>query len=282
MILASLWPGRNGHALIEDLGFLRHEPEEEYRAKSRDYLDGEQLSDFREDAFLFHKRQRGLIPPQTQHDEKVDRAALVRILHGQDYYQAQYVIGGPISPHTGQPYSQYSMEYQQWAAQQSKQVLTAEQADLIEHIDFGFRAHDAARQLLSDGVAQGILRRRYCGILCQARIDWLNPKQGIVAVVPCDRLSSVESQVRYLGPAHDFALWQALLAQVTGSWLPVHLIAVEKRLPHRCGVWAVSERLLRRARKDNEKALASLLKCRQLDRWPTGYERVRTLAPIGI
>ena len=41
MILTSLWPSRNGHKLIEDLGFLAHEPEEEYRAKSHEYLDGE-------------------------------------------------------------------------------------------------------------------------------------------------------------------------------------------------------------------------------------------------
>jgi len=38
--------------------------------------------------------------------------------------------------------------------------------------------------------------------------------------------------------------------------------------------------LLRRAQKDNEKAIVQLLKCRCLNRWPTGYERIRKLKPI--
>ena len=32
----------------------------------------------------------------------------------------------------------------------------------------------------------------------------------------------------------------------------------------------------------NEKALASLSECRRFNRWPTGYEGIRKLAPIGI
>ena len=89
MIMTSLWPSKNGRRLIENLGFLVHELEEEYRAKSKDYLDSEQLGDFREDAFLFHKRQRGLVPPESYRDADVDRAAQICILLGRDYYQTQ-------------------------------------------------------------------------------------------------------------------------------------------------------------------------------------------------
>ena len=282
MILPSLWPSRNGHTLIEDLGFLVHEPEEEYRIKSEKYLDGEQLGDFRQDAFLFHKRQRGLVPPRRSRDAELDRAAQMRILHGQDYYQSQYAFAGPIDPRDGKPYSEYSTEYRQWTAQQSKPVLTAEQADLIEHIDFGYRAHDGAQELLSDGVAHGIVRSRHCGVPCQARLDWLNPKRGIVAVIACDRFTCLDSHLRYSGPVHELAFHRALLAQHVGRNVPVHIIAVEKEILHRCSVWVISERLLRRARKENEKALAQLQECRRLNRWPTGYEGVRKLAPIGI
>lgn len=282
MILGMLWPGRNGHAVVEDLGFLSHEPEEEYRSKSQDHLDSEQLGDFREDAFLFHKRQRGLVPPRPQYEDEVDRAAVVRILRGRDHYQTQYAFGGPVNPRTGEPYSKYSIEYQQWAAEQQKPVLAPEQADLIEHIDFGFRTHDVARGLLSEGVAHGVVRSRHCGVPCQARLDWLNPRRGIVAVVTCDRLAYVESQLRYNGPTHRLAFERAVLAEVIGKKTPVHLIAVEKRQPHRCGVWMLSERLLRHAAKENAKAIAQLMACHRLNRWPTGYEAVRTLAPIGF
>jgi hypothetical protein len=282
MLLPSLWPSRNGHRLIEDLSFLVHESEEAYRVKSRDYLDSEQLGDFREDAFLFHKRQRGLVPPERRRDANVDYAAQVRVLRGPEYYQNQYAFAGPIDPRDGNPFSEYSTEYRQWVAQQTKPVLTPEQADLIEHIAFGYRAHDGARELLSDGVAHGVVRSRYCGIPCQARIDWLNPKRGVVAVMTCDRFRWRDSHIRDNGLVHELAFHRALLAQVAGRRVPVQVIAFEKQMPHRCGVWTISERLLRGAQKDNEKALTQLQECRWLNRWPTGYERVRKLAPIGI
>ena len=282
MILGMLLSSRNGHTLIKDLSFLAQESEVEFRSKSQDYLDGEQLGDFREDAFLFHKRQRGLVPPRSLYDDEVDRAAAIRILRGRDHYQAQYAFGGPVDSRSGEPYSKYSVEYEQWAAAQQKPVLTIEQADVIEHIDFGVRAHDTAQELISHGVAYGVVRTRYCGVPCHARLDWLNPGRGIVAVMPCDGLSSIESHVRYNGPGHELAFHRALLAQVIGKNVPVHLMAVEKRLPHRCGVWRLSERLLRRKQKENEKAIAQLATCRRLDRWPTGYETVRRLAPIGF
>lgn len=282
MILSSLWPSRNGRALIEDFGFLVHEPEEEYRAKSRDYLDGEQLGDFRKDAFLFHKRERGLVSPQYRHNAELDRAIRTRILRGRDYYQAQYVFAGPIDPTSGEPLSEYSTEYREWAAQQTKPIFSREHAQIVEHVDFAYRAHSGARELLSSGVSWGIVRDRYCGTACQARLDWLNPQRGIVGIVVCDRFTWLDSYIRSDGPAHELAFQRALLAQRIGRTLPVHVIAVEKDMPHRCGVWALSPRLLRRAQKDNEKTLARLGECRRLNRWPSGYENIRILKPIGI
>ena len=282
MIFGLLWPTGNGRPLVEDVDFLVHETEEEYRATSKDYLDSEQLGDFRQDAFLYNKRQRSLVPPRPQYDDEVDRAAVLRIVLGREQYMAAYAFGGPVNPRTGEPYSKYSSEYEKWAAEQKKPVLTPDQVDLIEHIDFGFRSHEAARELLSEGTAFGIVRTRCCGVPCQGRIDWLNPRKGLVAVMVCDRLGSAESHVRWSGPAHELAFHRALVAEEIGTNLPVHLIAVEKREPHRCGVWLLSQRLLRRAQKENEKAIARLTMCRRLDRWPTGYEAVRKLSPIGL
>ena len=158
-------------------------------------------------------------------------------------------------------------------------MLTTEQAQAIEHIAFGVRAHDAARGLLSNGVALGVVRGDYCGVPCQARIDWFHPRQGVVAVVSCDDLGDAAYRIRCRGPAHELAFRHGLVTAVTGHDVPAHVVAVEKRQPHRCGVWVISRRLLRQARRENEKALRRLAECRRLDRWPTGYETVRTLTP---
>ena len=57
--------------------------------------------------------------------------------------------------------------------------------------------------------------------------------------------------------------------------LPVHLIAVEKREPLRCGVWRMGEEVLGLAQKENEEAIERLKVCRENDDWPTGYEDIR-------
>jgi hypothetical protein len=282
MILGLRWPSRNGNGVIEDLGFLVHESEEDYRAKSDEYVDGEHLGNFRENAFLFRKRQRGLAPRRERSDDVVDRAAMSRVLRGREHYASAFAIGGPINPRTGEPYSRYSTEFEQWATSHGKPVLTTEQASAIEHIDFGVRAHDAARALLSNGMALGVVRGDYCGVPCQARVDWLNPRRGIVALVPCSDLSNAEWTIRRQGPTHELAFRHGLIAAVTGHDVPAHIIAVETREPHRCGVWIVSKGVLSKVRKENEKALRQLAECHRLDRWPTGYETVRVLAPTGF
>ena len=54
--------------------------------------------------------------------------------------------------------------------------------------------------------------------------------------------------------------------------MPVHLIAVEKKEPFRCGVWLVAPDTLTVAQRDNEAAIDRLRACLAEERWPTGYE----------
>jgi hypothetical protein len=98
----------------------------------------------------------------------------------------------------------------------------------------------------------------------------------------CDSLPWFDSTLRYGGFVHRLAFEHALIATVADTDLPIHLIAVEKQAPHRCGVWFVSGRLVQKTRKENDKAIDQFKRCREQDYWPTGYEQIRTLSPIGI
>ena len=74
------------------------------------------------------------------------------------------------------------------------------------------------------------------------------------------------------------AFYRAVLGQrLGGARVPVHLIAVEKREPFRCGVWRVGDDTLAQAQRENEAAIRRLLVCRERDEWPTGYEEIRVL-----
>ena len=81
--------------------------------------------------------------------------------------------------------------------------------------------------------------------------------------------------MRAFGYLHQVAFYRALVATVSGHVLPVHIVAVEKREPFRCGVWQVAPAVLERAQRDNEAAMTGLLRCRQTGDWFTRYESLR-------
>ena len=85
----------------------------------------------------------------------------------------------------------------------------------------------------------------------QIRIDWTHPHRGIVDFKTCDDLTWFESDARRYGYHHQMAFYQAVLAQVLdGLMVPVHLVVIEKREPHRCGVWRLSDETLLRAQRE--------------------------------
>ena len=66
-------------------------------------------------------------------------------------------------------------------------------------------------------------------------------------------------------------------AQAIDEQVPVHIIAVEKKEPFRCGVWRITDPALEMARRENEAAIRRLLSCQKSGDWPTGYEEIRLL-----
>jgi len=123
-----------------------------------------------------------------------------------------------------------------------------------------------------------VVRAEYIGLPCQIRIDWLHPKNGIVDLKTCDDLTWFEADSRRYSYLYQLAFYRAVLSLVTDHLLvPVHIIAVEKKEPFRCGVWRVADDALASAQRENEAAIRRLKAYREMDQWPTGYEEVRLL-----
>jgi hypothetical protein len=261
--------------LVGDLSFLTREPAEVYHAQRTNYLSSHQLADFRRDPLLFRKKELGLAKEEDRPAYLIGRAAHTRILEGRNAYEEQYAFGGPVNPKTGEPFGSRTKAFQEWAAAQGKPVLSDDQVILIEAMASMVRDHEHAAALLSDGIAEGVARTEYCGVACQARLDWFNPNRGIVDLKTCDNLDWLQTDARNFGYAHQMAFYRAVVACVTGLILPVHLIAVEKREPFRVGVWRMSEEVLGIAQKENEEAIERLKRCRECNFWPTGFEEIR-------
>lgn len=260
-----------------DLGILIREPADVYHAKAREHLSSHALRDFRRCPLLFRKKKLGLVVDPDTTAFLVGRAAHVLILEGRQRYETEFAVGGPINPKTGQPFGSNTKAFAEWAERTGKPVLSDDQAALIEQMSASVKAHVFARELLAHGVAEGVVRCEYLGHRAQARLDWLNPlpDRGIVDLKTADRLDSFEFDIETYGYVNQLAFYRALVAQVSGVLLPVHVIAAEKREPFRCGVWHISPRALGRAQRENEEAMCALSRCRETGNWPTGFESLR-------
>ncbi len=261
-----------------DLSILTVEPAEEYHAKSVDYLTSHQLGDFTRCPYLHRKKQEGLIENRDSAAYLLGRAAHVRILEGKDEFQNQFATGGPINSTTGRPFGSNTKAFAEWAQMQGKPVITSDQFELVEQMTTGVSMNGRAVDLLVYGQAEGVVRTSYCSTPCQIRIDWLNPHAGIVDLKTCDDLTWFEADSKRYGYHRQMAFYRAVLAQaIDGLLVPVHIIAIEKKEPFRCGVWRISDETLNIAQRENEAAIRRLKQCQQTDRWPTGYEEIRIL-----
>lgn len=261
-----------------DLNILEAEPAEQYHAQAGRFLSSHQLLDFIRCPWLHRKKSVGLIEDTDSASYIIGRAAHVRILEGRDAYEAAFALGGPINEKTGKPFGAGTKAFADWAAIQGKPVLSHDQVDLVEQMASGVAMNDEAVALLLYGRAEGVARAEYCGTPCQIRIDWLHPHRGIVDFKTCDDLTWFEADARRYGYHRQVAFYRAVLAQALGGTLvPVHLIAVEKKEPFRCGVWRVGDDTLAQAQRENEAAIRRLLVCRERDEWPTGFEEIRVL-----
>ncbi len=260
--------------------FLSNESANTYHARSREYLGSHALADFRRSPLLYHRRKIGLIPDEDRPAYTVGRAAHVLILEGKKAFENEFAIGGPVNPKTGSLFGSRTKAFADWAAEQGKPVLTDDQLILVEEMHAGVRLNEVAIELLADGQAEGVVRAEYCGLPCQIRMDWFNPKVGIVDLKTCDDLTWFEPDARRYGYIHQLAFYRSVLQQVTPQYVSVFLIAIEKKQPFRCGVWRIGDDVLGIAKTENEQAIERLKRCIKNDYWPTGYEEMRTFDSI--
>lgn len=255
---------------------LVKEPADVYHAQAVHHLSSHRLAAFRECPRLYRGMQLGDIRDEDRPAYVVGRAAHTLILEGRDTFQKHYAVGGPINPKTGSPYGSGTKAFAEWAEQLGKDVLSSDQAQLVERMNDAVRSHPLASELLANGIPEGVLRTSYRGMACQIRLDWIASDYGLVDLKTSDALPWFESDARRYSYVHQLAFYRAVVKEVTGQLLPVYLVAVEKREPYRCGVWLMGHDVLAAAERQNEEAIERLRECIDTNTWPTGYESLRT------
>jgi hypothetical protein len=259
----------------KNIDFLIIESDEQYRERAKLYLTSHQLSDFRKCPALYHRKKLGLIHDEDRPAYLLGRAIHTWALEGRETFNARFARGGPINNRTGKPYGQATQAWAEWAAAQGKPVLSDEQYSLIERVVAEIAEHRGARELLADGVPECVVHAEYCSKQCQIRMDWFNPQAGIIDLKTCDDLTWFEADAKRYGYGYQLAFYQAVLALATHTKFPVHLIAVEKKEPFRCGIWVLSDQVLAYCQRENQTTIERLKSCESSGTWPSGYEECR-------
>lgn len=259
-------------------------PEEEYHeaARKREFVSSHYLALYRRCPALYHQEMLGLVPRKDSAAFAFGRAVHVAILQGKDAFDEQFrVDDGPINERTGKPFASGTKAWDEYFADESRTVISTAEFGVIQDMRLSVLEHPVAAALLEKGRAEGTIRvPDLCGLPCQIRIDLFNPERGIVDLKSTADLDRFVWDARDYDYVYQMAFYRQVLAakfpQAAGA--PVHIIAVEKQRPFRCGVWGIDSLSLGKAAGENVAALGQLaVSLADGGRWPTLYETIRTL-----
>ena len=259
-------------------------PADEYHQAARDgkFLSSHLLGDFRKSPRLYHKKMNGEIEPTESAALAIGRAVHVLVLEGRAKFDEEFMVSdGPVNPKTGEPFGKLTKAYREWAAAQTKDVVSGTDFAFMSKLRESVWAHPVARELLDDGVSEQTVRTHYCEEPCQIRMDWFRADYGGVPVIgdlkTCETLDYFEGDARRFGYPQQMAFYREVLRVASGGEVSAdcYLVAVEKREPMRCGVWKLTDGLLESCAAENARAIAELRRCRREGRWPTRTEELR-------
>lgn len=255
-----------------------HEPEDRYhaRSKSGEYLSSHMLATFQEMPYRYYARISGLLHEPKKQEYTFGSAAHKMILEGHDAFNETYVVSdGPINERTGKPYGTDSKAYSDWLSIQPGEVITTTDYDQIMTMKQSIDNHpEITRDVLRPGgIAEGVVRAELEGVPCQIRMDLFHPETGIVDLKTCRDISFFAYDMRSFGYAFQMAFYRAVLRAATGIEYPVNIVAVDKTPFCISGYWHIPPAELDIAERINTAAIRRLKECREIGKWPTGYER---------
>jgi hypothetical protein len=231
---------------------LIREPVEVYEAKRASHVTAHSLKEYAQCPYTYKLRQDGLLPRRESSAFRFGGAAHCYILEGREEFERRWLVGGPVNPKTGKCFGHGTKAYEEWAEAQDRPVISDEDAATIQEMAASVRAHKLASKLLSNGVAEGVLRTNLIGLDIQSRFDYIRePLEAdgpyiIVDLKTCSSLDKFEEDFNAYGYAFQLAFYQFVFMESIGTEAQpdVKVVAVEKEAPYRVGVFAVHQRLL--------------------------------------
>ena len=209
-------------------------------------------------------------------------AAHCMVLEGLRPYKERFVIGGPKND-KGEEYGMGSQKFadkREIINSHGRELITNETNTTAMAMRKSCLKHPIVKDILSEGVAEMVLRIEFYGVLCQVRFDWLSPTWGIPDLKTCRDLKQFQREARYkYGYLYQAGFYQgmAYMAAPEFGFMPFCFIAVESKPPYKVGVFEVTADDLEYFRNGVADAILYFKRCRDGDDWPTGFEDLQTI-----
>lgn len=251
-----------------------------YHAQAADFLSSHQLTDYIQSPINYwYKRNVTKDKPEPA-SFFTGRAVHQLILEGEEVFNANYIVGGPINERTGKPYGTDTIKYREWLAEngaEGKAGLSETDYELIDTCRKSVTAHAIASGLLMVGFPEAVVRAEYMGTPCQIRIDWFNPAKGIVDLKTCRNIDRFHLDFNDYLYANQLSFYQEVFKARFGEKPEVFIIAAEVSEPYRTGVYRICDSTLSEARHQNEAFIPKFVESKTTGVYPTRYEDMRIL-----
>ena len=248
------------------------------------YMSSHNLAVFRECPHTFRLMMDGKLPKTESPALAFGRAVHSYTLEGpEEFYRRFTVSDGPVNAKTNAPYGRATAKYQEWLAQQTKEIVPSKDFETVEAMAESVWSHREAHELLANGTPENTIRLEEgeVDVPSQARLDWFSPDYGIVDLKTTgDALCWFEKAARDFSYAYQMAFYRKLLEIRSGVKFPVYLIAVEKKAPFNVGVFKYSDEVLDQAEAVNRETIREFAECRDSGVFPTRFEETRLISKL--
>lgn len=248
------------------------------------YMSSHNLAVFRDNPHAFDLMMRGKLPRTESPALAFGRAVHCFTLEPSEEWSKRYLVSdGPINEKTGAPYGRATAKYQQFLAEQTKEIVSNKDFEAINAMAESVWSHKEAHDLLENGTPENTIRCEAgeVDVPSQARIDWFNPDFGIVDLKTTgDDLKWFDKAAHDFGYAFQTAFYRRLLELKSGVKYPVYIIAVTKTAPYTVGVFKYADEVLDQAEAINREALREFAECRDSGVFPTRFEETRLISRL--
>ena len=243
------------------------------------------LKEFRRCPAHYRSLTMGLAKRPDSDALRFGRAVHKMLLEGEAAFRAAFTIGGPINEKTGRSFGSGTKAFANWLSDNGMNravVITPSELEDIYRMREAARSHREIARLFSEGWAERSARASLEGVDCQIRLDWLRGDGIAVDLKTVDDITHFEADARRFGYLHQFAFYCDIARAAGGVPIEIIAIVLEKREPFRAGVWNFPPDVLAPYSAQNREAIKTLRRCRETNRWPTGYEKPRRFPLSGI